>query len=377
MNLMLSVEAYKSFYSQGVTAYKKGDIITAKVLLKKASAQAKFIAKNGLTQNVKTEYKRIANEIDKMIDDFDAVKINEEKTIKNKKSETKKDTFQPISDNENKITFKDVAGLDEVKDEITYKILKPISNPELAEKYKINVGGKILLYGPPGTGKTFIARAIAGEVDAKFYSVNCQDLISKYMGESSKQLDSLFESALKNEKAIIFFDEIDSLGSKRGGDAGGVDGEMSRFVATFLTKVDGFKKSKTNKMLLLMGATNRPWALDTALIRGGRFDTHIYIGVPDLEARKFMVDKAFKGVPLASDFSSLALARKLKGFGGGDVVSICDKIRLNVYKRAVKTEKQETITIKDCTDVLNKQRNVITDEELEKFERFKRGEKVE
>ena len=120
---------------------------------------------------------------------------------------------------------------------------------ELAKKYKINAGGKILLYGPPGTGKTFIARAIAGEVDAKFYAVNCQDMISKYMGDSSKMLDSLFETALKNERAIIFFDEFDSVASKRESESGGVDAEMSRFVATFLTKVDGFKKSKTNKFV--------------------------------------------------------------------------------------------------------------------------------
>ena len=102
------------------------------------------------------------------------------------------------------------------------------------------------------------------------------------MGESSKQLDALFEEAQKNERAIIFFDEMDAVASKREDATGGVDAEMARFVATFLTKVDGFKKSKTCKMLLLIGATNRPWALDPAMCRGGRFDTHIYVGLPDL-----------------------------------------------------------------------------------------------
>ena len=285
-----------------------------------------------------------------------------------------KPSFTPVqpSGASDKITFADVAGLGDVKEQITFKVLSPMQKPELAEKYHIRAGGKILLYGPPGTGKTFIARAIAGEVDAEFFAVNCQDLISKYMGDSSKQLDSLFAEAEKHEKAIIFFDEFDSVASKRGDGTGGVDAEMARFVATFLTKVDGFKPT-ANKMLLLIAATNRPWALDSAMLRGGRFDTQIYVGVPDQAAREFLVNRALGGIAREVDVDLSKLAWALEGYGGGDVTAICEKIKLEPYKREVLTGEAQRITREDCNKVLSSSRNVITPEELEKFKAYREG----
>lgn len=374
MNSAMNVEAYKSFYSQGMDAYDSGDLEKAKTLLLRAAEIANDISTTTNSYNVKMEYHNIALKI------LDFVKNKCKKATINTTNESGKETegttkFEPTV-NEEKITFADVAGLEDVKDEIEFKVLNPLKNPELAKKYKINAGGKILLYGPPGTGKTFIARAIAGEVDAVFYAINCQDLISKYMGDSSKQLDTLFETALKNERAIIFFDEFDSIASKRESDSGGVDAEMSRFVATFLTKVDGFKKSKTNKMLLLIAATNRPWALDNAMIRGGRFDTHVYVGVPDEEARRFLINKSFKDVPVAEDFNIETITDKLKGFGGGDIMAICEKIRLIAYKKSIKSGKEEKISNEDCLKVISNQRNVITQEELDRFHKFQLGEEL-
>ena len=374
MNSAMNVEAYKSFYSQGMDAYDSGDLEKAKTLLLRAAEIANDISTTTNSYNVKMEYHNIALKI------LDFVKNKCKKATINTTNESAKETesttkFEPTV-NEEKITFVDVAGLEDVKDEIEFKVLNPLKNPELAKKYKINAGGKILLYGPPGTGKTFIARAIAGEVDAVFYAINCQDLISKYMGDSSKQLDTLFETALKNERAIIFFDEFDSIASKRESDSGGVDAEMSRFVATFLTKVDGFKKSKTNKMLLLIAATNRPWALDNAMIRGGRFDTHVYVGVPDEEARRFLINKSFKDVPVAEDFDIESITEKLNGFGGGDIMAICEKIRLIAYKKSIKSGKEEKISNEDCLKVISNQRNVITQEELDRFQKFHLGEEL-
>ncbi len=275
------------------------------------------------------------------------------------------------------ITFADVAGLDDVKEQIIFHVLEPMRNPELAKEFGIKPGGKILLYGPPGTGKTFIARAIAGEVNAAFYAVNCQDLISKYMGDSSKQLEKLFTEAQKNEKAIIFFDEFDSVASKRGDGTGGVDAEMARFVATFLTKVDGFKPADKNKMLLLIAATNRPWALDSAMLRGGRFDTQIYVGVPDQKAREWMVNKAMAKLPLDADVDLQKLAMALEGFGGGDIVAVCDKIRLEAYKRSVILKTKQNITREDCNKILSGIRNHITAEEMAKFIAYKNGAHIE
>ena len=377
MNNQPTIEAYKSFYQQAKDFYAAGDIPAAREAFLRAAELANQISVGAKSYDVKMEYHKLAAKI------LDFVKTG----CSGKKPVTsaagtesdlpkakEKPSFTPVqpSGASDKITFADVAGLEDVKEQITFKVLSPMQKPELAEKYHIRAGGKILLYGPPGTGKTFIARAIAGEVDAEFFAVNCQDLISKYMGDSSKQLDSLFAEAEKHEKAIIFFDEFDSVASKRGDGTGGVDAEMARFVATFLTKVDGFKPT-ANKMLLLIAATNRPWALDSAMLRGGRFDTQIYVGVPDQAAREFLVNRALGGIAKEEDVDLSKLAWALEGYGGGDVTAICEKIKLEPYKREVLTGEAQRITREDCNKVLSSSRNVITPEELEKFKAYREG----
>ena len=377
MNNQPLIEAYKSFYQQAKDFYAAGDIPAAREAFLRAAELANQISVGAKSYDVKMEYHKLAAKIL----DFVKTGCSGKKPVTSAagtendlpKAE-EKPSFTPVQPSvaSDKITFADVAGLEDVKEQITFKVLSPMQKPELAEKYHIRAGGKILLYGPPGTGKTFIARAIAGEVDAEFFAVNCQDLISKYMGDSSKQLDSLFAEAEKHEKAIIFFDEFDSVASKRGDGTGGVDAEMARFVATFLTKVDGFKPS-ANKMLLLIAATNRPWALDSAMLRGGRFDTQIYVGVPDQAAREFLVNRALGGIAKEEDVDLSKLAWALEGYGGGDVTAICEKIKLEPYKREVLTGEAQRITREDCNKVLSSSRNVITPEELEKFKAYREG----
>ena len=377
MNNQPTIEAYKSFYQQAKDFYAAGDIPAAREAFLRAAELANQISVGAKSYDVKMEYHKLAAKIL----DFVKTGCSGKKPVTSAagtesdllKAE-EKPSFTPVqpSGASDRITFADVAGLEDVKEQITFKVLSPMQKPELAEKYHIRAGGKILLYGPPGTGKTFIARAIAGEVDAEFFAVNCQDLISKYMGDSSKQLDSLFAEAEKHEKAIIFFDEFDSVASKRGDGTGGVDAEMARFVATFLTKVDGFKPT-ANKMLLLIAATNRPWALDSAMLRGGRFDTQIYVGVPDQTAREFLVNRALGGIAKEEDVDLSKLAWALEGYGGGDVTAICEKIKLEPYKREVLTGEAQRITREDCNKVLSSSRNVITPEELEKFKAYREG----
>ena len=377
MNNQPTIEAYKSFYQQAKDFYAAGDIPAAREAFLRAAELANQISVGAKSYDVKMEYHKLAAKIL----DFVKTGCSGKKPVTSAagsendlpKAE-EKPSFTPVqpSGASDRITFADVAGLEDVKEQITFKVLSPMQKPELAEKYHIRAGGKILLYGPPGTGKTFIARAIAGEVDAEFFAVNCQDLISKYMGDSSKQLDSLFAEAEKHEKAIIFFDEFDSVASKRGDGTGGVDAEMARFVATFLTKVDGFKPT-ANKMLLLIAATNRPWALDSAMLRGGRFDTQIYVGVPDQAAREFLVNRALGSIAKEEDVDLSKLAWALEGYGGGDVTAICEKIKLEPYKREVLTGEAQRITREDCNKVLASSRNVITPEELEKFKAYREG----
>lgn len=368
------IEAFNSFYQQAKDLYATGNISEAREMFLKAASLANDISVTSQTYDVKMEYHKLAV---KMLEFAKTKCVKQEPIVS---ASTDNDTDTPSFTTESAdggITFADVAGLEDVKEQIIFHVLEPMRNPELANEFGIKPGGKILLYGPPGTGKTFIARAIAGEVNATFYAVNCQDLISKYMGDSSKQLDKLFEEAQKNEKAIIFFDEFDSVASKRGDGSGGVDAEMARFVATFLTKVDGFKQSDKNQMLLLIAATNRPWALDSAMLRGGRFDTQIYVGVPDQKAREFMVNKEMSKLPLDPDVDLQKLAMTLEGYGGGDIVAICDRIRLEAYKRSVRLGAKQNITREDCNKILSSVRNHITEEEVAKFAAYRSGKSID
>lgn len=374
MNNAPKIEAYNSFYQQAKDLYAAGNLSEAREMFLKAAALANEISVSSTSYDVRMEYHQLAV---KLLDFAKNQCVKREPVNTGSHSEDS-DTPSFTSESTNGgITFNDVAGLEDVKEQVIFHVLEPMRNPELANAYGIKPGGKILLYGPPGTGKTFIARAIAGEVNATFYAVNCQDLISKYMGDSSKQLDKLFDEAQKNEKAIIFFDEFDSVASKRGDGTSGVDAEMARFVATFLTKVDGFKKADTCKMLLLIAATNRPWALDSAMLRGGRFDTQIYVGVPDQAAREFMVRKSMANLPLAEDVDLTKLAKALEGFGGGDIVAICDKIRLEAYKKSVRLGTKQNITRDDCNVILSNVRNHISPEEMAKFVAYRNGMSVE
>ena len=373
MNNQPKIEAFKSFYQQGKDLYNIGDIQGAREAFIKAAELSNDISLNSSSYEVKMDY---YNNAVKILNFLKNDSVLNKKRVENATTTEKKEESSFEKQEKSDITFDDVAGLDDVKEQIKYKVLEPLKNPELAKIYKIKAGAKILLYGPPGTGKTFIARAIAGEVDAAFYAINCQDLISKYMGDSSKKLDELFEEAQKNERAIIFFDEFDSVASKRSDTSDGVDQEMSRFVATFLTKVDGFKKSSTNKMLLLIAATNRPWAIDSAMLRGGRFDTHIYVSLPDLNAREFLVSKVLEDLPMDADVRISSIAKALEGFGGGDITAICEKIKLSAYMRSLKSGSTQNISISDCNKIISESHNMITEDDLLKFESFKNNGKI-
>ena len=372
MNNQPKIEAFKSFYQQGKDLYAAGDISGARDAFLKAAELANDISVHSSSYDVRMEYHKTAAGI------LDFVKKSCVTPVPRTVEPEEKDEGekpQPIAQGESGgITFADVAGMEDVKEQIRYKVLEPLKNPELAALYRIEPGAKILLYGPPGTGKTFLARAVAGEVDAAFYPVNCQDLISKYLGESGKKLEALFDAAQENERAIIFFDEFDSVASRRGDSPEGADQEITRFVATFLTKVDGFKKSKKNKMLLLIAATNRPWAIDPAMLRGGRFDTQIYVGPPDAAAREFLVRRVLDGLPTDEDVDYASLADELAGYGGGDITAICGKIKLAAYMRALRLGTPQNITREDCAEAIRTSRNVITPEEIERFDAFRSAE---
>src|SRR5215217_6662520 len=216
------------------------------------------------------------------------------------------------------INFTDVGGMDAIKKEIELKIIKPLLFPDLYKAYGKKTGGGILLYGPPGCGKTYIARATAGQVNARFISVGLNDILDMWVGNSEKNLHHIFEIARQNTPCVLFFDEIDALGASRS------DMKQSsgrHLINQFLQELDGINNS--NEGVLILGATNTPWHLDSAFRRPGRFDRIIFIPPPDTEAREAILKLKLKNKPVDSiDYKSLA--SKIENYSGADIEAIID-----------------------------------------------------
>jgi len=216
------------------------------------------------------------------------------------------------------INFSDVGGMDAVKKEIELKIIKPLMHPELYKAYGKKIGGGILLYGPPGCGKTFLAKATAGQVNAKFISVGLNDILDMWIGNSEKNLHEIFELARYNTPCILFIDEIDALGASRS------DMKQSagrHLINQFLQELDGIDTS--NEGMLIIGATNTPWNLDPAFRRPGRFDRIVFVPPPDETTRESILQLKLKNKPTDSiDYAQLA--KKTEHYSGADIDAIID-----------------------------------------------------
>ncbi|MEL7121912.1 MAG: AAA family ATPase, partial [Bacteroidota bacterium] len=216
------------------------------------------------------------------------------------------------------INFSDVGGMEKVKKEIELKIIKPLLHPELYKAYGKKIGGGILLYGPPGCGKTYIAKATAGQVNAKFLSISLNDILDMWVGSSEKNLHGLFELARQNTPCVLFIDEIDALGASR------TDMKQSssrHLINQFLQELDGINSS--NEGVLIIGATNTPWNLDAAFRRPGRFDRIIFVPPPNKTAREAIFRLKLNNKPTGTiDLGSLA--KKTEKYSGADIDAIID-----------------------------------------------------
>ena len=266
-----------------------------------------------------------------------------------------------------KVRFKDVAGLDEVKQAILVRMVYPFTRPDLAERYKVRTGGGILLYGPPGTGKTLLARAVAGEIDAAFFHIKPSDIMSKWVGEAEQNVAKLFAAARRFPRAVIFIDEIEALVPKRRSTHSTV---MQRVVPEILQQLQGLEEH--DAALLLIGATNEPWALDPAMLRPGRFDYKIYVPLPDEQARRRILEINLKDRPLAEDVDLSALARMTEGYSGADVVRVVDYATEEVFREAVITGEERPIRMVDFLRALEAIRPSVNPKDLKKFEEFAR-----
>ena len=216
------------------------------------------------------------------------------------------------------INFEDIGGMDYVKNEISLKIIKPLEHADLYKAYGKKIGGGILLYGPPGCGKTHLAKATAGQINAKFISVGINEILDMWIGSSERNLHEIFETARKNKPCVIFIDEIDALGANRN-DVNKTTGRT--IINQFLAELDGIDSN--NDGILVLGATNAPWHLDPAFRRPGRFDRIIFVSPPDDEAKASIYNITLKGKPCETiDYNSLA--KKSKEFSGADIKAAID-----------------------------------------------------
>ncbi len=256
----------------------------------------------------------------------------------------------------------DVAGLDDVKQELREKVIEPFLHPELYERFKVRGGGGILMYGPPGNGKTFVAKAIAGELEAAFFNVNASQIKDKYVGETEKNLQRLFDEARTQDRSVIFLDEVDHLLARRGNRKVGT-------VAQFLSLTDGLI-TNTN-CLLVLAATNKPWMLDEAVIRPGRLGTHIYVGPPDAPAREAIIAFNLKDVPVAGDVSIAEIAAKTNGYSGADIAELSDRAKRAALNRQLLTGNKENVLPDDFAAAIQKVLPSITPELLKQFESWR------
>ena len=259
------------------------------------------------------------------------------------------------------VTYEDIGGLKDVIETVREMIELPIKHPEIFRKLGIKPPKGILFYGPPGTGKTLLAKAIAHETNSRFYSINGPEIMSKYYGESEENLRNIFKEAEENAPAIIFIDEIDAIAPKREETKGEVE---RRIVSQLLTLMDGLK---TKGHVVVIGATNRPNALDPALRRPGRFDREVEIGMPNREGRKEILQIHTRGMPLDKDVDLDELADVTHGFTGADLENLCREAAMHALKRVIPQINEEEKLSKELLDKIKVKREDFV-EALKKIE---------
>ena len=371
--MAVSYATFERLKDRGLAAYKSNDYAAAKSYLQEAAECMVELAEQAESVKLRDQRVETAREL------IDLAQHCDQKKNKPKRASSKSadgdDKGADASDwmvaERPEIGFADIAGLEEVKDEIRLKMIYPFQHAELAARYGIPTGGGVLLYGPPGTGKTMVAKAIAHELEAAFFVVSPAQLLSKWVGEAEQNIRKLFEAAKGEDQAIIFMDEVEALVPKR---QSGGSTVMQRVVPQILQELEGFDR-QAGRALLFIAATNKPWMLDEAMMRPGRLDARIYVPLPDELARFRLLELYLdpEKRPLADDVDLGALTDRLTGYSGADIKNIAERAARLPFLAAIASgdpDSARPITMKDVLTVIRKTAPSVKPSDLTRYEQF-------
>ncbi len=377
--MSVSWDTFERYRQKGLDARRAGQWDSARIYLLEAARAMIELSKTAQGEELREGRKQMAQRLLELAKDCDSAQKENRKAHAAPRRAAPRETSteaegtasadQWIVREKPSLRFDDVAGLDDVKEDIRLKMIYPFQHPELAQKFGIRPGGGVLMYGPPGTGKTMLAKATAGEIEATFFRISPADVLSKWVGEAEQNIKKLFDAATAEDRSIIFIDEIEALVPARRDEGSSV---MQRVVPQILQGIEGFDKG-AGSPVLLMGATNVPWQLDPAILRPGRFDEKVFIPLPDLAARRKMLEMYLAHRPLASDVNVDALAHQLEGFSGADIRYLCDRAATVPFLQSVASGEEGEITSAILADVVADTPPSVTREMLRRFDEWSRA----
>ena len=371
-------DTFERYRQKGLDARRAGQWDSARIYLLEAARSMVELSKEAQGEELREGRRQMAAKLLDLARDCEEAKREKrvqgpgsrgpDRAERSSEGEGEKSADQWIVKEKPSIRFDDVAGLDDVKEDIRLKMVYPFEHAELAERFGIRGGGGVLLYGPPGTGKTMLAKATAGEIEATFFTISPADILSKWVGEAEQNVKKLFDAARGEKRSVIFIDEIEALVPARRDEGSSV---MQRVVPQILSGMEGFDKKVTP--VLFMGATNVPWQLDPAVLRPGRFDEKVYIPLPDLAARRKMMDIYLGKRPVADEVDLDGLARRLEGYSGADIKYVCDRAAVVPFLQSVASGDEGEITQAILDDVIADTPPSVRADAVKRFEAWARG----
>jgi transitional endoplasmic reticulum ATPase len=370
--MSMSWDTFERHKQKGLDARRAGQWDSAKIYLLEAARAMVELSKQAQGDELCQARRQTAAKLLELARDCENAKTENRRQLSGPARESAADAASNISADQwlvkerPSIRFDDVAGLEGVKEDIRLKMIYPFEHADLAAKFGIRPGGGVLLYGPPGTGKTMLAKATAGEIDAAFFRISPADVLSKWVGEAEQNIKKLFDAAASERRSIIFIDEIEALVPARRDEGSSV---MQRVVPQILQGMEGFD-TKSGQPILFMGATNVPWQLDPAVLRPGRFDEKVYIPLPDVAARRKMLEIYLSHRPLAGDVVLDQFATMLDGYSGADIKYLCDRAATIPFLRSIASGVEGEITAAIFQDTIHDTPRSVTVEMLRKFDQW-------